>query len=266
MSESERHIQYLYAAEIQFRLASAVRLATSMNRQPLDLPMEWIHGQHRVRYEEIALQQDQADYAAFLLHRSATYTMAVAIKDAIEVVAPGLPKAVRKASSDIVRAIRDTIQGVKAKSWTCSDEDVITAYHIARLIRNAYAHAPFTPMWMVHPQLRDSAFAIPDVIQLNTKGLHRTPFDWRHYGGPLAMFRFCRFVRVKVLGDLPTLRKAVPIPDNEMYQQGDLILQKVDEIPPDAVPVNVERLPDGGIPLGGGYTLYPGSKRQENDV
>ena len=40
-------------------------------------------------------------------------------------------------------------------------------------------------------------------------------------------------------------------------QQGDLILMKVDEIPMDAVPVEVEQLPDGGLPLGGGHVLYP---------
>lgn len=76
MSDCEKHIQQLFAAELQFRLASAVRLAVTGNVQPLDLPMEWTHGQHRVRYEEIALRQDQADYAASFLHRSATYLMA----------------------------------------------------------------------------------------------------------------------------------------------------------------------------------------------
>jgi hypothetical protein len=43
-------------------------------------------------------------------------------------------------------------------------------------------------------------------------------------------------------------------------QQGDLILMKVDEIPADAVPVEIERLPDGGLPLGGGHVLYPAGK------
>jgi hypothetical protein len=43
-------------------------------------------------------------------------------------------------------------------------------------------------------------------------------------------------------------------------QQGDLILMKVDEIPGDAVPVGIGRLPDGGLPLGGGHVLYPAAK------
>jgi len=61
MSEHERYIQHLFAAELQFRLASAVRVAVTCNRQPLDVPMEWTHGQHRVRYDEIALRQDEAE-------------------------------------------------------------------------------------------------------------------------------------------------------------------------------------------------------------
>ncbi len=44
------------------------------------------------------------------------------------------------------------------------------------------------------------------------------------------------------------------------YQQGDLILEKVDAIPPGAVPVDVKKRPDGGIDLGGGHVLYPQGK------
>ncbi|MDD5260519.1 MAG: hypothetical protein PHD76_01595, partial [Methylacidiphilales bacterium] len=164
MSKREDHIQYLFAAEIQFRLASAVRLAVTGEQQPLDLPMEWAHGQHSVRYEEIALRQDQADYGAFLIHRAAVFTMAVAMKDAIEAIAPGLPKAVKAGGNDIERAIRTAIQAITPKTWPSSHGDVVTAYNIARLIRNAHAHAPFAPAWMIHGQLQNKVFTIQDVI------------------------------------------------------------------------------------------------------
>jgi hypothetical protein len=240
MSERERHIEQLFTAELQFRLASAVRLATTLKVQPLDLPMDWTHGKHRVKYEEIALRPDQADYAACFLHRSATFLMAIAMKDAIRAVVPD-PK-------------------------SSTDPDVRSAYQIARLIRNAFAHAPFAPTWSIDPDCRGEVFAIPDVVTLDTTDLHGTPFDWRHYGGPLAMFRLCRFVRIHILKDQPAPRKVVPIPASVIYQQGDLILKKVDHLPPDAVPVEVERLPDGGIPLGGGHVLYPGGKKREGDA
>jgi len=234
MSDREKHIQLLFTAELQFWLASAVRLATALKVQPLDLPIEWTHGQHRVRYEEIALRQDQADYAADFLHRSAIFLMAVAMKDAIRAVVPDLK--------------------------TSTDADVRAAYQIARLIRNAFAHAPFSPTWSIDPDCRNKVFAIPDVIALDTTGIHGTAFDWHQYGGPLALFRLCRFVRTQILQDQLTPRKRVPIPGNVIYQQGNVVLKKVDEIPPDAVPVKVERLPDGGIPLGRGHVLYPAGK------
>ena len=177
MTDREHHIHQLFTAELQFRLASAVRLAATGKRQPLDLPTEWVHGHHRVRYEEIALRQDQADYAAAFLQRSATYLMAVAMKDAIRAVVPD-PK-------------------------SSPDADVQAAYQIARLIRNAFAHAPFSPTWSIDPDCRDKAFEIAGLIRLETTGLQGTPFDWRHYGGPLALFRLARFVRITILQDDP---------------------------------------------------------------
>lgn len=237
MTDREHHIGQLFTAELQFRLASAVRLAVVGNRQPLDLPMEWTHGAHRVGYAEIALRQDQADYAAAFLQRSATYLMAVAMKDAIRAVVPD-PK-------------------------DSPDADVRAAYQIARLIRNAFAHAPFSPTWSIDPDCRDKTFEIADLIKLDTTGLQGAAFDWRHYGGPLALFRLGRFVRTAILKDDPGPRKVVPMPGRTIMQQGDLILEKIDAIPPDAVPVDVERRPDGGIDLGGGHVLYPERKDEQ---
>lgn len=231
MTERDKHIAQLFTAELQFRLASAVRLATTRNVQPLNLPMQWTPGQVRVKYEEVALHPDQADYAACFLHRSATFLMAVAVKDAIRAVVPD-PK-------------------------TSTDSAVRSAYQIARLIRNAFAHAPFAPTWSIDPDCRDKVLAIPGIIALDTTGLRGTVFDWRHYGGPLALLRLCRFVRIEILQDDAPARKVVPIRGAAIHQIGDLILTKVDEIPADAVRVGVERLPDGSVPLPGGYIVRP---------
>jgi len=205
MTESEKHIGLLFTAELQFRLASAVRLATSLGNQPIDLPVTWTHGDHSVRYGEIALRRDQADYAAHFLLRSATYLLAVAVKDAIRAVV-GDPKA-------------------------SAESDIRAAYQIARLIRNAFAHAPFSPIWSIDPDCRNMAFEIADVIRLDTTDLNGTAFDWHHYGGPLALYRLAQFTRIQVLKDDPPPRKVLPIPTNMIYQQGNLILRKVDEIP-----------------------------------
>jgi hypothetical protein len=65
VSKLEEHISNLRIAEMQFRLASAVRLATTTNNQPLDVPTQWSHGKHVVQNNEIGLSPEDADYAAF---------------------------------------------------------------------------------------------------------------------------------------------------------------------------------------------------------
>lgn len=212
LSERERHADNLFVAELQFRLASAVRLATTLNIQPLDLPIRWTHGRHCVRYEEIALRPDQADFAANFLQQSATFLIAGAIKDAIRAVVPEPKKA--------------------------PDFSVQSAYQIARLIRNAFAHAPFAPLWSIDPDCRDVIFAVPKIITLDTTGLRGKDFDWRQYGGPLALFRLCRFVRSRILGDPILPRKVVPFPSNVLYQQGSVILQRID--PPIGIGIEVD--------------------------
>jgi hypothetical protein len=156
-------------------------------------------------------------------------------------------------------AVKDAIRAAVSDPKTSSDAKVRDAYQIARLIRNAFAHAPFSPTWSIDPNCQNRTFAVPDVISLNTTGLQGTAFDWRHYGGPLALLRLCRFARTEILGDNPPPRKVVPMPQSVSYQIGDLILTKVDAIPPNAVKVEEHHL-DGGIDLGRGYVVRPKEK------
>jgi len=234
VSDLEFHCRQMFTAELQFRLAFAVRIAVNADRQPLDLPMEWVHGQHSVRYEEIALREDQAKFAADSLHRSATFLMAVAMKD----------------------AIRAAVHDPKAST----DSNVRAAYRISRLVRNAFAHAPFSPSWSIDEDCRDQTFAIPELIEFKTAGLHGTPFDWVHYGGPLALFRLGRFVRAEILKAPPSPRTVVPIPNQAIYQQGNWVFEKVDQISPGAAFLAPSA--DGTIDLGDGHVLQPRDKNE----
>lgn len=234
----EQHISYLFAAEVQFLLASAVRLATNLKTQPLELPTVWTHGKHTVRYREIALRQDQADSAAVTLHQSATFLMAVAMKDAI------------------VAAVRDPKNS--------PDVTVSSAYQIVRMIRNSFAHAPLAPVWSIDDDCKDRIFYVPRVIRLDTHNLTGQPFDWKHYGGPLALLRLCRFVRIKLLGDMVSRRKNLPKPAKVIHQVGSLILQQVDKIPDSARRIHPSPLSDGSIPIPGaeGYVLTTRTKNR----
>lgn len=209
MTDKKQTILELKIAELQFRLAVAVRLATTLENQSLDVPTDWTHGKHRVLYEEIALRQDQADIAANYLKQTATYLMALTIKEALKKIYTD-PK-------------------------NHKDKNIVAAYQISRLIRNAFAHSPIRPVWQIDPDCRDKEFVVDDVITLNTKGLDQKHFDWRHYGGLLALFRLSKYVRIQLLGDtdIGKDRKITP-PKNIIYQQGNLILKKIDEIPKDA--------------------------------
>jgi hypothetical protein len=76
-------------------------------------------------------------------------------------------------------------------------------------------------------------------VGLNTSDLNGKLFDWRHYGGHLAIWRLSQWVRFNVLGDTPPVgRKEPPRPKVEAYQQERLILKRIAEIPPDAIPLN----------------------------
>jgi len=208
MTQYEAEIGALFIAELQFRLASAVRKASTFGKQPLDLPVEWVHGQHRVRYEELALRPDQGEFAAACLQRSATYMLAMAAKDAIRV-----------ATSDPKNS---------------PDSSVRSAYQIARLIRNAFAHSPFKPVWSVDADCQNQVFELPGIVRLDTTGLNGQLFDWRHYGGPLALLQLARYVRYEILGDERKERTVVPLPQAVYLQQGDLILQRLKGPDPDA--------------------------------
>ncbi|NGZ02793.1 MAG: hypothetical protein CV090_07060 [Nitrospira sp. WS238] len=200
MTDLGAHINYLFAAELQFRLASAARFAATMGNQPLDPPLEWSHGKHKVSYEELALRNDQADFAAWNMHRSATFLMAVVMKDAIKAAVPD-PK-------------------------NSTDRDIQASYQISRLIRNAFAHNPFQPVWSIDPDCRNRKFEVRDIVSLDTTNLQGVMFDWRHYGGPLAILRLCRYVRFEILKDQKRARKPIPTPKTIYVLQGNVILRK----------------------------------------
>jgi hypothetical protein len=152
-------------------------------------------------------------------------------------------------------AIKDTVNDPK----NGSDADVQSAYQIARLIRNAFAHSPFNPIWSIDSDCRDKTFSVRDIIALDTTSLNGTAFDWRHYGGPLALLRLCHFVRFEILKDTATKPsdRVLPPPERVIIQQGNLIVTKVDKIPAGAVMVETAELPNRGVALGGGHVIGP---------
>jgi len=237
MDDREPLVKKLMLAEQQFRLACTVNLAVANNTQTLDVPVEWTFGKHRVSYEDFGLRPDQAELTAPTLEMTATFVVAAAIRDALVGCFPNPKKHVNR--------------------------DVVAAYQISRMLRNAFGHSMLSPVWSIDNDCKDSLFAIDKIISLNTKGLDGKSVDWRDYGGPLAIFTFGRFVRETLLENkVDPTRKKPPFPSIVCYQQGRLLLRKIDEIPTGAVKV-AEAGPGESIDLGNGHQVRVLPRREK---
>lgn len=137
MSERADHINRLRLAEHQFRLACTVNLAVSNEVQTLDVPIEWTFGKHRVRYEDFGLRQDQAEVAACFLEFIATLVL--------------------------TSTIRDVIVSLFENPKEHSNTDVVAAYQISRLLRNAFAHSMTSPKWSIDADCQNRTFAIGSI-------------------------------------------------------------------------------------------------------
>jgi hypothetical protein len=223
------HLGRLRLAEQQFRLACTVNLAVSNGVQTLDVPIEWVFGRHRVSYKDFGLRHDQVDYAASQLEMTATLVMASTARDALVELFPGTKEHV--------------------------DPNVVAAYQISRLIRNAFAHNMISPIWSIDDDCRDKIFEIDKVIRLDTAHLNGIYLDWRHYGGPLAIFCLGRYVREVLLNDsVDPNRAKPPHPILECYQQGRLILRRIEKLPEDAIIVASAK-PGERLELGDGHWI-----------
>lgn len=202
----EDHVQLLKLAEQQFRLACTLHFAVTTGKQTLDVPVEQTFGRHRTDYREFGLRQDQAAYAAPALEFVSTFVMASAIR----------------------QAFAECVENPRMHA----DKNIVSAYQIARLIRNAFAHHMLRPVWSIDLDCRDHKFSVADIISLDTTNLNGAVFEWQHYGGHLAIWRLSQWVRFAVLNDKPpNSRVEPPFPSIEAYQQGRTVFIKVDDPP-----------------------------------
>ena len=68
-------------------------------------------------------------------------------------------------------------------------------YQITRLIRNAFTHDPFKPVWDISPSAVNQEFEISNIIKFRTHGLHGKRLDRSHYGGPLALLKLAEYIQ-----------------------------------------------------------------------
>ncbi len=202
----EHHINLLKLAEQQFRLACIVSVHATLETLPLDAPISHSFGKHTSTWEEFGLRQDQVEYSAPALEFVSTFVMSSAMR---QVFAEHVPSPKNHENSDIV-----------------------AAYQIARLTRNAFSHHMLAPTWSIDSDCRNRTFEVRDVVSLDTSNLDGKPMRWEHYGGHLAIWRLCQWVRFNVLDDTPPVDRRLPVqPTIEVIKQGNVLARKISDLP-----------------------------------
>lgn len=113
-----------------------------------------------------------------------------------------------------------------------ANSEIAAAYQVARLTRNAFSHHMLAPKWSIDSDCRGRVFEVKDVIEFDTSKLDGQPLQWEHYGGHLALWRLCQWVRSNVLDDTPPVGRVLPNrPTIEVIKQGNLFLRKIGDLP-----------------------------------
>ena len=137
----------------------------------LPYPKTWSWGRHSVTDKDIKLSRDEARDGAMYVAHSALYIMVIQIDTALEKCFGG-------------------------DRFSHPDKDIKSASCIARLIRNAFAHDPFHPVWLVPSRMKKQIFRLDKIdVELNVNDLEGKNVKRSHYGGPLALLQLSRFVR-----------------------------------------------------------------------
>ena len=171
--DKEDYDKLLKLAETQYRFAVGINtLYTIRERYPkLPYPDFWTWGKHSITKKEMQLTRKEAKDGAMLFSHTALYILVVQIDTVLERV-------------------------FGKNRFTHNDGDIQSAASIARLIRNAFAHNPFYPIWIINKQMRNKMFRINRInVELNTSNLENKVVKRSHYGGPLAILELSRFVR-----------------------------------------------------------------------
>jgi hypothetical protein len=105
-------------------------------------------GRHLASNDEFSLTPQEEEQAFAALEHCATHLYVVQIHTALE--------SIRQSNIHLL------------------EPEIEHAFQISRLIRNAFAHNSFAPLWKIGGAYRGLILSVPDVISLDT-----TAFGWR---------------------------------------------------------------------------------------
>lgn len=128
-------------------------------------------GEHSVGYQEICLSPKEQELAFSALEHTSTFLCV-----------------------NQTHAVLDKFDEPSEGS------DEFNAFHISRLLRNSFAHDPFSPVWLFGEKWENRFLEVPGVIAVDTGGLRGQRVVRAHYGGPLAILRLTQYVDALVAG------------------------------------------------------------------
>jgi hypothetical protein len=177
-SISDFHRELIKNAEILFKLA----FGFSATHPQLGYLTQFNSYGHTARRKDLRLTKKEEFAGAGFLEHVATYTLAAQIDVALGELYP--------------------------KRFESGNLELRSIAWIARLIRNAFAHNPFAPKWLIDRNVKNERFVVRNIISLDTTGLQGKYVARSDYGGPLALLGFSHVVRTK----LPRVRRVPTVP------------------------------------------------------
>ncbi|NET40181.1 MAG: hypothetical protein F6K19_50980, partial [Cyanothece sp. SIO1E1] len=91
--------------------------------------------------------------------------------------------------------VHTALEAIHPNPFNIPEKEIADAFQIARLIRNAFAHNPFNPVWEIRNKWKNTVFNVPDIITLDTSDLDGKIVKRKHYGGPISILRFIEYAR-----------------------------------------------------------------------
>ena len=132
-------------AQVHFKLVFGL----TATRPQINYLDTFSFGGHVAYRTELALTTEQEEHAFAALEHCGTYLAAVQVHTVLE--------------------------SIHADPFQIPEPEIAAAFQIARLIRNAFAHNPFGPIWEIREAWKDRTFSVPSVITLNTADWTATP-------------------------------------------------------------------------------------------
>jgi hypothetical protein len=167
---SKTRIDLLAVAELNYKFAIGISAAIVSSPTTISESLgSFSWGSYRLEASELELSKADELRGASIAEHVATFALMLQLD---RVLQDGVPN-----------------------RFSAADDMLRGASRIANLIRNAFAHDPFNPVWLIDRKLVGQVFDFSGLIVLDTGRLRGHPVRRRDFGGPIALLRMTQYCR-----------------------------------------------------------------------